>query len=62
VAPNQYAIGEQAGKMIIRILNGEKTDAIPAEKCTQIDKHVNKDLESHMALGPPQPKQNDSTS
>ena len=54
VAPDQYAIGTQAGKMIIRLLNGERTDAIPIEKSLKIGNYVNKSAELHMALGSPQ--------
>lgn len=54
VAPDQYEIGKQAGKMVIRLLNGEKTNAIPIEKSTKISEYVNKNVGSHMALGSPQ--------
>ncbi len=32
VAPDQYQIGRQVGKMVIRILNGQKAEEIPYEK------------------------------
>ena len=54
VASDQYAIGTQAGKMIIRLLNGEKTDVIPIENCVKISEYVNKNVELHMTLGSPQ--------
>jgi putative ABC transport system substrate-binding protein len=54
VAPDQYAIGVQAAKMIIRILNGEKADAIPIEKSLKINEYVNEKGYTHMVLGPPQ--------
>lgn len=54
VAPDQYEIGKQAGKIIVRLLNGEKTDTIPIEKSTKISEYVNKNVGSHMALGSPQ--------
>lgn len=54
VAPDQYSIGVQAGKMIIRILNGEKTNSIPIEKSINAKEYVNKNVVSHMALGSPQ--------
>lgn len=54
VAPDQYAIGVQAAKMIIRILNGEKADAIPVEKSLKINEYVNEKRFDHMVLGPPQ--------
>lgn len=55
VAPDQYEIGKQAGKIIVRLLNGEKTDTIAIEKSTKISEYVNKNVGSHMALGSPQP-------
>ena len=54
IAPDQYAIGTQAGKMIIRLLDGEKTDTIPIEKSIKISEYVNKSVDLHMALGSPQ--------
>ncbi len=54
IAPDQYAIGTQAGKIIIRLLDGEKTDTIPVEKSIKISEYVNKNVESHMGLGSPQ--------
>lgn len=54
VAPDQYEIGKQAGKIVIRLLNGEKISAIPIQKSTKISEYVNKNVESHMALGSPQ--------
>ncbi|MDP3371701.1 MAG: ABC transporter substrate-binding protein [Candidatus Paracaedibacteraceae bacterium] len=56
VAPDQYAIGVQAAKMIIRILNGEKTDTIPVEKSLKINEYVNEKVSDHMVLGSPQPQ------
>ncbi|MES2252652.1 MAG: ABC transporter substrate-binding protein [Pseudomonadota bacterium] len=54
VAPDQYQIGVQAGKIIIRLLNGEKTDTILVEKSSKISEYVNKNIELHTALGSPQ--------
>lgn len=54
VAPDQYEIGKQAGKIIVRLLNGEKTDTIAIEKSTKISEYVNNNVGSHMALGSPQ--------
>jgi putative ABC transport system substrate-binding protein len=54
IAPDQYAIGTQAGKMIVRLLDGEKTDTIPIEKSIKVSEYVNKSVDFHMALGSPQ--------
>ena len=51
VAPDQYEIGKQAGKIIIRILNGEKTDTIPIEKSIKTSEYVNKNIDLHTMLG-----------
>lgn len=54
IAPDQYAIGAQAGKMITRLLDGEKTDTIPIENSIKVSEYVNKSADLHMALGSPQ--------
>ncbi len=54
VAFNQYAIGQQAGHMIVQLLNGKKTDALPIEQCNKVDEYLNIKTDSHTVLGPPQ--------
>lgn len=54
VAPDQYAIGVQAAKIILRILNGAKAESIPVEKSLKISEYVNKEIKSYMMLGSPQ--------
>ena len=41
VAPDQYLIGRQAGKMVIRILDGQKVDQIRCEKSKDNSTQVN---------------------
>lgn len=51
IAPDQYQLGVQAGKIIIRLLKGEKTDTILVEKSSKISEYVNTNIELHTVLG-----------
>jgi putative ABC transport system substrate-binding protein len=53
IAPDQYAIGLQAAKIILRILKGEKAESIPVENSLKINEYVRVNGEVHTVLCSP---------
>lgn len=54
IAPNQYEIGKQAGKMIISVLNGINVDKIALERASSLTLVLNLETARHLGITFPQ--------
>ncbi|MBY0281499.1 MAG: ABC transporter substrate-binding protein [Alphaproteobacteria bacterium] len=54
LAPNQYEIGRQAGKMIIAVLQGKSVEKIPLEKASALTLVLNQESARHLGITFPQ--------
>jgi len=54
IAPNQYEIGKQAGRMIASVLSGKSIDEIPLEKASALTLAINVDTARHLGITFPQ--------
>ncbi|MBY0461974.1 MAG: ABC transporter substrate-binding protein [Alphaproteobacteria bacterium] len=54
LAPNQYEIGRQAGKMIVSVLKGTSVGKIPLEKASALTLILNQEAARHLGITFPQ--------
>lgn len=54
IAPNQYEIGKQAGKIIVSVLNGASVEKIALEKASALTLVLNQETARHLGVTFPQ--------